>query len=381
MTIVVISMIRDAWGGSEELWYQMAKYTLPKGHQIIHFSYEHPLRHPKITELMSLGLIENSRPGWIPSNATTGRKNLYIGYNYIRKKIRNPFHKIFHYQPDIILYNGTCYSIAREKELRKILFHPQINSIPFFIIGHLNNDVQRDILDYDAEIIKKMYARSRTVFFVSERNLETAKRHLCSDINNAAIIRNPVNMEVNDPLPFTQNEIKQLAIVGNLSTIHKGQDMVMDVLHRAHWKDDPWHLNIYGNGVDEQYLKNLAAYYHLEQKISFHGRITDIKAAWEKNHILIMPSHMEGMPLAVVEAMLCGRTCVATDVGGHREWIDDEINGFLTEGSNVNAIDTALSRAWKCKEKWEEMGKKAFEKASGLYEPEAGKKLFDLLKQ
>jgi hypothetical protein len=62
MKIAVISMIRDAWGGSEELWYDMAKVALSQGHEVIHLSYEHKILHPKLKELISLGLsIINDR--------------------------------------------------------------------------------------------------------------------------------------------------------------------------------------------------------------------------------------------------------------------------------------------------------------------------------
>ena len=72
MTIAVISMIRDVWGGSEELWYQMAKEALRGGHKVIHLAFEHPGQHPKVQELEKMGLMRIVRPGWVP--ATSGKK-------------------------------------------------------------------------------------------------------------------------------------------------------------------------------------------------------------------------------------------------------------------------------------------------------------------
>ena len=52
---------------------------------------------------------------------------------------------------------------------------------------------------------------------------------------------------------------------------------------------------------------------------------------WAEHHALVLPSRFEGMPLVVVEAMLCGRPCIVTDVGGNAELIRDGINGFLAK--------------------------------------------------
>jgi len=85
-----------------------------------------------------------------------------------------------------------------------------------------------------------------------------------------------------------------------------------------------------------------------------------------------MPSIMEGMPLAVVEAMLCGRTVMATHVGGHKEWITHNINGFIADEPTVESISEAMEMTWSKKNNWESMGKAAHEKALELYDPNSG---------
>jgi glycosyltransferase involved in cell wall biosynthesis len=67
---------------------------------------------------------------------------------------------------------------------------------------------------------------------------------------------------------------------------------------------------------------------------------------WASNHVLIMPSRLEGLPLAMVEAMLCGRPIIATDVGGHAEVIEDGVTGFLADAPTVQSITEALNRFW-----------------------------------
>jgi glycosyltransferase involved in cell wall biosynthesis len=366
-------MIRDAWGGSEELWYEMAKVALKQGHKIIHVGYETPEKHIKIKELEALGLIQIDRPGWIPSGSSAVLKFGYLGWNYLRKKINAPIKKAFSCKPDIAVYNGTCYSIANEKELLALIKKENFN---FYIIGNLNNETSRQISDRDVQNLKQTYQRCKKVFFVSERNLQVAKRHLCQDILNAAIIRNPVNLSSIDQLPFPSTEATiQLACVGNLVTIHKGQDILLEALSR--WENKNWILNIYGGGTDIYYLQNLAKYLQIEDHVIFHGTVKNVREIWKQNHALVMGSHMEGMPLAVVEAMLCGRICIVPDVGGNAEWITHKKNGFIAETSTVKALLYAIETAYSVKEEWSQIALDAHKTASQLYDPNAGATLLN----
>ena len=70
------------------------------------------------------------------------------------------------------------------------------------------------------------------------------------------------------------------------------------------------------------------------------------------------PLHpFEGMPLTVVEAMLCGRPCIVTDVGGNRELVRDGINGFIAKATTVELLDEAMNRAWENRARLREMGR------------------------
>jgi len=65
------------------------------------------------------------------------------------------------------------------------------------------------------------------------------------------------------------------------------------------------------------------------------------------------------MPLVLVEAMLCGRPCIVTDVAGHRELVRDGINGFLARAPTVELLDEAMNRAWENRHRLKEMGEQA----------------------
>ena len=93
----------------------------------------------------------------------------------------------------------------------------------------------------------------------------------------------------------------------------------------------------------------------------------------------MLPAHFEGMPLVVVEAMLCGRTCLVTDVAGHMEWISDGEDGFIATTNHTKLLKQKLKDAFKLKEQWQSMGEKAHLKALDNFEKNAGKNLLNHL--
>lgn len=76
-------------------------------------------------------------------------------------------------------------------------------------------------------------------------------------------------------------------------------------------------------------------------------------ATWmQASDVICLPSHTEGYPNVLVEALACGRPVVATPVGGILE-IVDETNGILSPVGNEKALSKALSMALK--RNWDEV--------------------------
>jgi glycosyltransferase involved in cell wall biosynthesis len=68
---------------------------------------------------------------------------------------------------------------------------------------------------------------------------------------------------------------------------------------------------------------------------------------------------MEGNALSLIEAMLCGRMPITTDVGRAAELIDDGTSGFIASAATAYLIDEVLERAWQRRHDWQAMGQEA----------------------
>lgn len=376
MKIAFISIIKETWGGSEELWASAANELLQKNHSVI-ISALAPLgMSVKIQELQQKKTQIIFRRGYVRPGLSAKKRITKKIFLFFKNKLNNPYSKLFRQHPDIIVYTGACDSLKHDPFFLKLLYKKKN---PLIIINQVHTEYQKTFNEREAAILIKAFKYACKNLFVSERNKEVMERFLASTIPNATLIRNPINLNEYGFVPFPVSEKIQFAIVANLLINHKGQDLLFEVFSKEPWKRRNWHLNIYGSGVDEDYLKRLSVFYTISEKLSFHGKVPDIRNVWKTNHILLMPSRLEGMPLAIVEAMLCGRPIVATDVAGHTEWIREGIEGFIAEGANVLSLGNAMERAWNNRNNWETLGRNACERAIKLYDPAPGKTLAGII--
>lgn len=96
-------------------------------------------------------------------------------------------------------------------------------------------------------------------------------------------------------------------------------------------KDRIPNLNVLlaGNGPKEQELKAQIRELGLEDTVRLLGYRTDLERVVPAVDAVVSCSRREGLPLNIVEAMLCGKPIVASVNRGHRELVEDGVNGFL----------------------------------------------------
>lgn len=210
-----------------------------------------------------------------------------------------------------------------------------------------------------AERLAQAYQNAARAYFVSQATLDLTERQLAGSLCNAKVVRNPFNVpyDARPPWPADSGGLL-LACVGRLDVATKGHDILFQALALPHWRSRQVSLSVVGDGPCEAGLRRLANNLQLTN-VRFLGHQNDIEQVWEAHHALVLASRFEGMPLTVVEAMLCGRPCIVTDVGGNRELVRDGVNGFLAKAPTVELLDEAMNRAWENRNRLREMGETA----------------------
>jgi glycosyltransferase involved in cell wall biosynthesis len=90
---------------------------------------------------------------------------------------------------------------------------------------------------------------------------------------------------------------------------------------------------------------------------------------------LVFPSHSEGMPQSVLEAMNCGLPVVATKVGGIPEAVIEGQTGLLIDAKSPEQLEIAMERMIKNEEFRISAGRKALDYVNNKFDPERNAKI------
>jgi PEP-CTERM/exosortase A-associated glycosyltransferase len=125
-------------------------------------------------------------------------------------------------------------------------------------------------------------------------------------------------------------------------------------------------LLLVGGGPQDDSLKHLAAELGIQDKVIFTGRVPhdQVQRYYDLVDILAYPRHSMRLtelvtPLKPLEAMAQGRLLVASDVGGHKELIQDGKTGILFKSENPQALADAVLRLLAEESRWPELRKAA----------------------
>ncbi|MCG7205754.1 glycosyltransferase [Streptomyces arenae] len=94
----------------------------------------------------------------------------------------------------------------------------------------------------------------------------------------------------------------------------KGQDVLVRAWPEVLRRVPEARLVLVGDGPDRDALRRLAP-----ASVEFAGAVTDVRPWYRAADLVVLPSRWEGMALAPLEAMACGRPVLVTDVDGARE--------------------------------------------------------------
>ena len=108
-------------------------------------------------------------------------------------------------------------------------------------------------------------------------------------------------------------------------------------------------FRIVGRPLHHGFVEKLEANAAATSAIEFRGELGHAAAVQllAESDALICSSRDETMPLAILEAMSLGKLIITTDVGGIAEWVRDEMNGFLVEPENPEALARVIERTFR----------------------------------
>ncbi len=379
MKIAIVSTMSPfPWGGSEFLWAEMADEALRAGCDVELFVYQWPSTAARILELQRKGarVFYRRRPeqdGHGRIQRVARRVARRVTRQFARQ-LASPFRRLSEFDPDVVcISQGSMFDVVWPgfPDLIEIL---RARSIPYIVVCQHNAEAAIHTA-HVRQMVGAFFAQAHRVAFVAQGNARSAERHLAQSLPNAIVLRNPVNLSDVTIVDWPSPGPLRMACVARLQAMFKGQDVLLEAFSSEAWRRRDWRLRLYGAGPDREYLETLAHHYGISSRVEFAGHVDDIREVWAGNHLLVLPSRGEGTPLALVEAMLCGRPSVVTDVGGNAEWVDEGRTGFIADAPTATSFGAALERAWTARARLMDMGLQAHDSALEKYDRAPGKSL------
>ncbi|MFE6925390.1 glycosyltransferase [Nocardia sp. NPDC057663] len=365
MKIVILAVEAVVgWGGSEELWADTARAALAAGHEVWFTprvdprGYEAPL-----DELVALGATKLPRRSWTDADDRVHAEMVPAELAAIASRA------------DVLFVSIGSLRHVLDDALTSLI---QDAGVPVAATIQLTSET--DMLpDALRERVRRVLGLLGALVVPAHRSLTTLQRILAARVDHGVVIPSPIRRDLTGPVAWPDSAVPTLACVARLSPIQKGHDLLLEVLSDPLWKSRPWALNFVGRGRSDRYLAELAAFYGLADRLTLTGFQSDMRAVWSQNHMLVLPSREESMPIAIMEAMFCARPCLVTDVGDNARLITDGVNGYVAEGDRPHALAAALDRAWHGRHGWKTMGQRAFETYTADRDPTPGKTVLSLL--
>jgi PEP-CTERM/exosortase A-associated glycosyltransferase len=186
------------------------------------------------------------------------------------------------------------------------------------------------------------------------------------------VIANAVDVEkfttsvVVDQTLKAQLGLQEKIVLGFIGSFYayEGLSLLLEALLIMLQKQPTIRLLLVGGGPQEAHLKQKVQELGLKNEVIFTGRINHerVKDYYNQIDILVYPRLSMRLtelvtPLKPLEAMAQGKLVVASDVGGHKELIEQGITGCLFEAGNKKDLANTVLNLLATPECWDDMRK------------------------
>src|SRR5205823_1553150 len=163
------------------------------------------------------------------------------------------------------------------------------------------------------------------------------------DLPDVQLIPNGVDITRFNPVHADTSigEREQVVVCVSKLRYEKGIDVLLQAWQLVHQQAPQARLIIVGSGYLQTQLECMVEERGIASSVEFTGLQGDIPAQLHRGRLAVLPSRWEGMPNALLEAMACGLSCVATRVCGSEDAIEHGVNGQLVEPEDHQGVPPA----------------------------------------
>ncbi|MBT3297522.1 glycosyltransferase family 4 protein [archaeon] len=212
------------------------------------------------------------------------------------------------------------------------------------------------------EVIKEMYGnniKSKILYFLEnflqtkiKYDLEITVDKSFLKYNNfnkkIEVIPNGVDIKKFDSIESNKSDKFKIIFVGRLHP-QKGLTYLLDALELIKTELKNVEVHIIGGGELERILKEKTEKLGLSDIVRFRGKIygDNLIKEYKSSNLFVLPSLYEGQPLTLLEAWGAKLPVLVTDVGGNKDFVIEEKNGYIVNPKDINGLAQTLLKAIK----------------------------------
>ena len=276
-------------------------------------------------------LIEFKHSIFILDSKLSNVNKLVSIIRYIKPDITNTF-----------ILSGGCFGIAAWK---------QVKSGKIFVT--VNNPVIYDGISILGKLIYpylyKWMSKYASAFLVKADRVAEEVKMVVNGRVPAISIKNGIDFSIFD-VNATYDDLRTSLgvktsdiVVTTVAALHerKGQQHTIEAIYSLR-KLYPVHLILAGEGPCYHILQDQIKSLNAQNYIHLIGRRDDVNCVLHNSDIFVLSSYHEGLPNALMEAMAMQLPCIATNVGGVGQLIEDKEHGIIINSKSADEIYYAI---------------------------------------
>lgn len=255
--------------------------------------------------------------------------SLILNYLKIMKKIKPDI--IFSYTIKPNIYGCIASNFSKNKQISNVT-------------GTGATFIKRNIVSFVAKMLYKIsIKRSYKVFFQNSGDKDFFIENKLVKKNYALLPGSGVNIKQYSFKDLPPSEVISFIFIGRIMEL-KGVDQYLECAKVI--KDSYPNTNFYIAGfIEEEKYKNIIDKYHSKGIITYIGFQKDIGPWIEKSHCTILPSHGgEGVPNVLLESAAMGRICIASNINGCTDVVEDKVTGYLFKTGSAEDLINKVNK-------------------------------------
>ena len=200
------------------------------------------------------------------------------------------------------------------------------------------------VIGVSDEIVAEMQKKGIKKALKVANGVDTRKYHITTK-----------NIELSNNLGLDQDQV----IFGMVSSLTSEKNHSCAITAFADLEDKKSQLLIVGDGPLLEELKGQAISMNISERVFFAGRRSNIGEILSVVDVFLLPSLMEGLPMALLEAMACGKAVIVSRVGENANVVENNMSGIIVEPSDVAGLANAMQLMLKRDDLRNEFGQQA----------------------